>query len=800
MYNPESLLVHEDFIRVLARHLLRDTNQADDVVQEAMLAAIQHPPKESGSKKSWFATVAMNIVRKSIRDDSRRINREKAVASREAVEATEKVLERESIRKQVVEAVLSLDDAYRVAIVSRFYDDLPPRKIAQQLDIPVETAKTRLKRGLVQLRQKLDARNSGDRMKWVMAIAPVAGLKMQSSATAAVGTGIITGVIDMCLKVKLGIYAALIIGACLPMVLWFLNDDKSHDEYEGANTELHSDPNTVATADEYPVNENQEIISLSTGNLTDNKPEKKRIPFEGAIETPLCRVFGEIVDEDGAPMKGVIVRLTSYGRPWREGKASSEGSTAKNSRGPAKTYSGQDGRFSIEATLPTSDWVSLSVKPGKYYSKAGRHFGIAGGRNKPPLHEGDNDLGRFILKSTGSVKGWVKTRNGSPLARAVVTVKDVHPEGGTLNAVTDANGRYLISHVPAMKCKLEVDKDGYITTCSDSCEIWKGYTTEPVDFFMDTALSLSGRVIDTEGRPLKGVYVLCLPINGTMASAKSDTEGAFTAYLPQNDAYTIKATLSGYLHRGLSPIDWSCKIMLWKMVNKGVSIEKMELPQGCYAPGTRDIEIVMEPLGKTILTCVDDETGKPIEDFALCINERRRESKGVYYSAKIYKIGPIKHHVKGEIEFCANPEKDSYGVKTPGYALASGPVVNGAITVRMKRGGRVKGKLQLDDAPAAHYSIKLERDMVKINHSLPDEAPDDRCWSDNYRYDIDEFKGQSRMETSDDQGCFLVENLSPGAWRILIEVQGPKKILKVVEGIKITNKEIHDLGVIKIRN
>ncbi|MCI0339867.1 MAG: sigma-70 family RNA polymerase sigma factor [Planctomycetales bacterium] len=202
--SPESLLAHGDFVRGLARSLLWDPELADDVVQQAFLAALSRPPLDAARPRAWLAAVVRNLAAKALRGASRRAAREAAAARSEGVPSTAEVVERESVRRRVVEAVLALEEPYRGAILLRFYEDLPPREIAARLGEPVETVKTHVKRGLARLRERLDRDHGGDRRAWGVALLPFAG---REGAAALAGTG---GGIAMAGKGKLAAAAIFI--------------------------------------------------------------------------------------------------------------------------------------------------------------------------------------------------------------------------------------------------------------------------------------------------------------------------------------------------------------------------------------------------------------------------------------------------------------------------------------------------------------------------------------------------------------------------------------------------------------
>jgi RNA polymerase sigma-70 factor (ECF subfamily) len=59
------------------------------------------------------------------------------------------------VQRAVVDAVLALPEPCRVAVLLRFFDELPPREIAERVGAPVETVRTRIKRGIELLRTRL---------------------------------------------------------------------------------------------------------------------------------------------------------------------------------------------------------------------------------------------------------------------------------------------------------------------------------------------------------------------------------------------------------------------------------------------------------------------------------------------------------------------------------------------------------------------------------------------------------------------------------------------------------------------
>jgi len=144
------------FVHELARHLIGNEHDADDVAQRVRLAWLRRPPGTIGPLQAWLNRVTRNITADLLRRRQRCSSRELAVARSERVPSVIESLEREWTRTRVLDAVRTLEEPYRSAIEVRFLEELPPRAVAARLGVPVETARTRIKRALTLLRRHLE--------------------------------------------------------------------------------------------------------------------------------------------------------------------------------------------------------------------------------------------------------------------------------------------------------------------------------------------------------------------------------------------------------------------------------------------------------------------------------------------------------------------------------------------------------------------------------------------------------------------------------------------------------------------
>ncbi|MBL9087067.1 MAG: sigma-70 family RNA polymerase sigma factor [Planctomycetia bacterium] len=213
--DADALAAHAAAIRRLARSLVADDATADDVAQETMRVGLEHPPRAGFPPFAWLAGIARNVARGLRRTEHRRVARETAAARPDHAPATADAVARLEVRRRVVDAVLALAEPYRATVALRFFDGLPPRVIARRHGVPVETVRTRCKRGLELLRVELDRRHGGDRRAWMVAVAPLAlgGAGLGSGLAAGLASLVGGSLVTTSSKVALGaVVAVLLVG------------------------------------------------------------------------------------------------------------------------------------------------------------------------------------------------------------------------------------------------------------------------------------------------------------------------------------------------------------------------------------------------------------------------------------------------------------------------------------------------------------------------------------------------------------------------------------------------------------
>jgi RNA polymerase sigma-70 factor (ECF subfamily) len=144
--------------------LIGSEEEARDLCQEAFLKAYRGLGAFKGEARfsSWLYQIALNLCR-----DRMRRRRGRTMVSLDALEADGQapvlrqeanaldLVEARDLQERVKAAVLGLAEEQREVIVLKEYEGLTFQQIADVLDLPVSTVKTRLYRGLDRLRERL---------------------------------------------------------------------------------------------------------------------------------------------------------------------------------------------------------------------------------------------------------------------------------------------------------------------------------------------------------------------------------------------------------------------------------------------------------------------------------------------------------------------------------------------------------------------------------------------------------------------------------------------------------------------
>ncbi|MFY0539460.1 RNA polymerase sigma factor [Nannocystis pusilla] len=164
-----TLLADLRWLRQFAQVLARDEDEADDLVQEALVAAWRRGPDSEGSLRPWLATVVRNLFRMRLRADARRERREQTSEGPTPAPDPDRELERLAVLKILLSEIEALPADDQRILVRRFFAGEQAVDIGRELGVPAATIRSRLNRSLKRLRERLDSRCEG-RKTWCAAV------------------------------------------------------------------------------------------------------------------------------------------------------------------------------------------------------------------------------------------------------------------------------------------------------------------------------------------------------------------------------------------------------------------------------------------------------------------------------------------------------------------------------------------------------------------------------------------------------------------------------------------------------
>ncbi len=180
---PEGLLAEVRFVRSLARDLLADEHQAEDLAQETWLRFLRRPPRAPEAARAWLRSVSARLSVDGLRAHSRRSVREERAARPEALPSVADELAHTEILRSVAEIVLALEEPYRTTVLLAYWRGWDARRIAHETGTPPATVRSRLQRAQQRLRERLDARHG--REAWALALSSLPALEGGSAAALA---------------------------------------------------------------------------------------------------------------------------------------------------------------------------------------------------------------------------------------------------------------------------------------------------------------------------------------------------------------------------------------------------------------------------------------------------------------------------------------------------------------------------------------------------------------------------------------------------------------------------------------
>jgi len=518
----DDLLAHRQWVRALARRLAADENAADDLEQATWLAAVERPPRHAASPRGWLSAVMRNIRRNERRGDFRRGRREESVARDEASATAPDLVAEAEEQTILVREVLALDEPYRSTVLLRWFDDLTPQEIAERQGVPLETVRTRLKRAVERLRERMDARHGGDRKAWCLLLlgpggagAPTPGNLLGPKAAAASAAGGLA----MAAATKIAVAAALLVA--IGAGAWWARSDVAPPAAPAQKDAASASP---APSPKHERRASADETAPPAATTVDLSKADRDLDL-----------FGTVVRADGSPVVGATVQAVDY--PWLRSigmffAGHSEG------RPGASTTSVADGAFVLRLRRAESTIVRVSAD-GLATRLTGAYQ--AGARVK------------IVMTAAVILHVTVRDESGAPVASAGLRLIDL---GGRdddpwidASAVTDATGKCVFDGLPGGSQPALMPISGVGDFGQQRVKLPAAGETS-VDVVSPKGRTLRGRVFDAVSlSPVAGASVVAWPF---LLGATTDGGGRFEFHGWTGKNSRLQAIATGYSRVGVA--------------------------------------------------------------------------------------------------------------------------------------------------------------------------------------------------------------------------------------------------------
>jgi RNA polymerase sigma factor (sigma-70 family) len=660
------LLAQLRWTRRLAAQLVGDAH-AEDLAQEVWLAALHRDDGSWPPTRGWIAGTLRRMSSRLWRGSGRRQDRELLVArDRELIEvSSEELVERNEEQRHVARLVLELDEPLKTTLLLRFQEDLSVARIAARMDLPADTIRWRVRRGLELLRERLERERGAEWRSCLLplvpsvalgpATTPIAGapptLPLFQQGALLLGTKLLAaGLILLAIVVGLNFLPAAPDGAAVTA---------APIERELPPPDLGPGELAAAAADE---GHDAPRIPAATGS------DRAALTTPATVSAEeLCVLTGLVLGPDNAPLADVLVHFPNLPEY-------------------VSTTSAADGRFRLELADYPSGCARLDVKPETYLTQHSFWFGPDDHSYfLPPLQAGTVDLGVIHLARAGAIEGRVVTEDGEPVPEAVMSLGTIdgyaYPGHGGRDSSAD-DGRYLVGHVEPGKWTIEAQHYGQRTKELE-VEVTVGETAR-VDFVLEHSATISGRVLDMQDQPVAGVKVRGGYGYMYAWGELTDELGAFTLKMARDDPAELEFRLDGY--------------------------ELVDAPELPVTVGTDDLVIRMTSIPSMRFRLIDAETKKPLPRFGMYVMRHSGPDGDVDKRTYSFDWPSDRERVDGSVETNARPRIDQVRVAATGYLPREVTVEHdadapGSMTIEMQRGTSLTGRLIWKGRPLAGATI-----------------------------------------------------------------------------------------------
>lgn len=516
----DRLLAHHDWVRALAATLVHGDERADEVTQQTWLAALERPPASAANVKHWLAIVARNVARKLVRGERRRERHEAAAPAPCVAPSPAEIVARTEAHRRVVEALLELHEPTRSTLLYRYFEGLAPAEIARSTGVPVDTVKTRLKRGLAELRGRFE-RDAGEvGLPWQLALAPLLPAGWPELATTLPVRAAPSQPGSSTVPRPSPVTAAAVVGGVTLMSqakLWTAAAALGIAALFGWQAlDLQPASPRASRPEDSPVVSEPAAAALPTPVVAERATaEPATLPDVAAETSPSSApvasdaLVGLVRDEAGAPVAGARVFLGVQNAEGFHGPEEFlrrflfERAGVPAAVASASTTTGDDGTFTFATASATSTWT-LGVLD------ATKGFGFV---SNVQLQQRPHRVEITLVRGT-RVHGRIVAPSGEPVPRARVAVGVVMSDEalaaadsfGLASIVADDHGDYRAPLLPYRAFQITASPPDRVNAArlmetSSSVVRADGDADLRIDVTLDRVRTLHGRLLAPDGGP-----------------------------------------------------------------------------------------------------------------------------------------------------------------------------------------------------------------------------------------------------------------------------------------------------------
>jgi RNA polymerase sigma-70 factor (ECF subfamily) len=154
---------HQSMVFSVAYHFLRERALSEEIAQEAFLRLYQN--LDSIESRSHMVNWLRKVTWRLCVDEVRKRPSLKDVSLDDVAEPAVHLPDSDPFLAEHLRGMIAgLPEGMRMTVILRYQEDMELSEIAEVLDVPINTVKSRLQRGLAMLRERISRQSGG---QWV---------------------------------------------------------------------------------------------------------------------------------------------------------------------------------------------------------------------------------------------------------------------------------------------------------------------------------------------------------------------------------------------------------------------------------------------------------------------------------------------------------------------------------------------------------------------------------------------------------------------------------------------------------